>query len=311
MPDDQRSFSRFGLVLLAALALGWGFNWPIMKMVLWDVPPLTFRGVSLVAGGVGVMLLARLGGHTLAVDRRHWQPLVLLSAFNVIGWNLLVIYGVALVPAGRSALIAYTMPIWSMLLSVWLLSERLTARRVAALALGMGGVATLLGAEIGALGGSPLGVALLLGAALSWGLGVVLLKRFAVPIPTVSLTGWLMFIGGLPFLIAALALEHDQWRPVGPVPAFGVLYNISVAFMFCYWAWNRIVLMVPVAVASLSSLITPMVGVAAGMLLLGETLGWREGLAGLLILAAIALVIRAPAAGASPAVRAEGATFER
>src|SRR5690606_41189020 len=65
-------------------------------------------------------------------------------------------------------------------------------------------------------------------------------------IPTVSLTGWLMFIGSLPFLVAAVALEHGQWRPIGPWPAFGVLYNIFVGFMFCYWAWNRIVLMVPV-----------------------------------------------------------------
>lgn len=311
MSDDQRSFSRLGLVLLAAMALGWGFNWPIMKITLQDVPPLTFRGVCLVAGGAGILLLARLGGRTLTIRRCHWHRLLLLSAFNVLGWNLLVIYGVALVPAGRSALIAYTMPLWSMLLSVWLLHEPLTRRRAAALAFGMAGIATLLGAEIAALGGSPLGVALLLGAALSWGLGVVLLKRFAVPIPTVSLTGWMMFLGSLPFLVAAPVLEHDQWHAIGPWPAFGVLYNIFVAFMFCYWAWNRIVLMVPVAVASLSSLITPMVGVAAGVLLLGERIGWREGVAGALILAAIALVIRAPAPQPAPAVRARGATFER
>jgi drug/metabolite transporter (DMT)-like permease len=312
MSDEPRStFSRLGLVLLGALALGWGINWPIMKITLWDVPPLTFRGVALAAGGAGVLLLARLGGHRLTVERRHWGQVFRLSVFNVIGWNLLVIYGVALVPAGRSALIAYTMPVWSMLLSVWLLNERLTARRIAALALGMGGVVTLLGAEVAALGGSPLGVALLLGAAFSWALGIVLLKRYAVPIPTVSLTGWLMFIGSLPFLVAAVALEHGQWRPIGPWPAFGVLYNIFVGFMFCYWAWNRIVLMVPVAVASLSSLITPLIGVAAGVVLLEEALTWREGLAGLLILGAIALVIRAPAAKPAPRARAGAATFER
>lgn len=60
--------------------------------------------------------------------------------------------------------------------------------------------------------------------------------------------------------------------------------------MFCYWAWNRIVLMVPVAVSSLSSLATPLIGVGSGMLLLGEPLGAQEILAATLILGAVATV---------------------
>ena len=60
--------------------------------------------------------------------------------------------------------------------------------------------------------------------------------------------------------------------------------------MFCYWAWNRIVLMVPVAVSSLSSLSAPLVGVLGGVLLLGEPFGTQEALAVLLILSAVATV---------------------
>ena len=62
--------------------------------------------------------------------------------------------------------------------------------------------------------------------------------------------------------------------------------------MFCYWAWTRIALMVPVAVSSLSSLSTPLVGVLGGVLLLGEPFGGREALAVLLILAAVGTVSR-------------------
>lgn len=309
MPDHHdRNFSRLGLLLLGLVTLGWGLNWPIMKIVLRDVPPLTFRAACLLGGGAGVLLLARLGGQPLAVERRHWHQLLLISATGVIGWNVFVIYGVALVPAGRAALIAYTMPIWAMSLSVWLLNEPLTARRAAALVLGMGGVATMMGVEITELSGSLLGAALLLGAAFSWGSGMVLLKRFAVPIPTVSLTGWTMLIGAVPMALAALTLEQDQWRPVALYPALGVFYNIFVAFMLCYWAWNRIVLMVPVAVSSLASLATPVVGVLAGMLLLSERLTWREVLAAAFILLAIALAVRSPA---QPAARLDAATFER
>jgi drug/metabolite transporter (DMT)-like permease len=298
--ERSAGFSRLGFLLLGLLALGWGFNWPIMKIVLWDVPPLTFRGISLLAGGIGVLLVARIGGHAIAVPAGCWPRLLLLCACNIVAWNVLVIYGIAYMPAGRAALVAYTMPLWSMLLSAWLLAERLTPARVAALALGMTGVIVLMGAQITALRGAPLGVVLLLGAAFAWGLGLVLLKRFALPLPTVSLTGWLMLIGGLPIALFALALEYGQWRPVGFYPALGVLYNVFIAFMFCYWAWNRIVFMVPVAVSSLSSLITPIIGVLSGMLLLHEQPSWRELIAAVLILGAIALALRAPAPRPAP-----------
>ncbi|HEX9812095.1 MAG TPA: DMT family transporter [Burkholderiales bacterium] len=302
MTTTESGFSRFGYVLLALIALGWGFNWPIIKIVLWDVPPLTFRGACLVLGGIGILLIARVGGHIVTVARRHWLPLLLLSGCNVIAWNVLVVYGIAHMASGRAALLAYTMPLWSMSLSVWLLREPLTPRRIVALGLGMAGVATLLGADILAFGGYLGGVVLMLGAAFFWGLGVVLLKRCALPVPTVSLTGWMMLVGGIPIALAALALEQGEWRAVGIYPALGLLYNIVVAFMFCYWAWNRIVFMVPVAVSSLSSLITPVVGVLSGMLLLQEQPAWREFVAGALILSAIALALRTPAQPARPAV---------
>lgn len=301
MSDKDSKFSRLGLVLLGLLALGWGFNWPIMKVVLWDVPPLTFRGLGLSLGGLGILLLARVGGHSLAAPSGYWPRLLLLSICNIVGWNVLVIYGVAQLPSGRAALLGYTMPLWSMSLSVWLLNEQLTPRRVTALVLGMAGVATLMGPALMKLGGALNGVVLVLCAAFSWGLGIVLLKRFAVPMSTVSLTGWMMLAGGLPIALVAIVLEHDQWHAVRLYPALGVLYNIGVAFMFCYWAWNRIVLMVPVAVSSLSSLITPVIGVLSGMWLLHEQPSWYELAAAVLILSAIALAIRAPA----PRVTAE------
>jgi len=64
--------------------------------------------------------------------------------------------------------------------------------------------------------------------------------------------------------------------------------------MFCYWAWNRLVLMVPVAVSSISSLATPVVGILSGMWVLHESLTWQELAATAFILGAIALVFRAP-----------------
>lgn len=278
-----------GLLLLAALALGWGLNWPVMKIVLQDIPPLFFRGSCLLLGGLGVLALARRQ-QSLAIPSRYWRQLGWLMLFNIIGWNALAIYGVALLPSGRAALLGYTMPLWSVLLSVWILREPLTLRLLLALLLGLSGVFVLMGGSVQTLLQAPTGVLCMVGAAWSWALGVVLMKRFVLPVNTTVLTGWMMLLGSAPMLLGALCFEMDSLRWPSLWPALGMVYNVTVAFMFCYWAWNRIVMMVPVAVSSLSSLITPLIGVVGGALLLGEQPGWQEGLAAVLILAAVAVV---------------------
>src|SRR5262249_51182557 len=119
-----------------------------------------------------------------------------------------------------------------------------------------------------------------------------MLKRFALDIPTSSLTGWIMVLAAPPIACAAIILEHDQWRLPSGTAVFGLFYSVLVAFMFCYWAWNRLVLMVPVAGSSVSSRATPVTGVLSGMWLLGEPLPWREVAAGGFILGAITLVLQ-------------------
>lgn len=279
-----------GLILLAALALGWGINWPVMKIVLSEVPPLYFRASSLITGGIGLLAIARAGGHRIAVPPGQWRPLMVLSLLNIIGWNVFAIYGVSLLPSGRAALLGFTMPVWGAILSVFLLGERLTTRRLLGLALGLGGIVALMGGSIAGFLKAPAGIICMLLAAWTWALGIVMFKRFQIPMPTTALTGWTMLIGGLPLLVVAIPLETSRLIVPSLWPALGLVYNTVIAFMFCYWAWNRIVLMVPVAVSSLSSLATPLIGVVSGMLILGEPLGWQEVLAATLILGAVATV---------------------
>jgi drug/metabolite transporter (DMT)-like permease len=279
-----------GLLLLAALALFWGLNWPVMKIVLSEVPPLYFRGGCLLLGGIGMLALARISGVKVRIPQGCWGRVLLLSLFNIIGWNTLIVYGVALLPSGRAALLGYTMPLWSAVLSVWILGETINRRRIIGLILGLAGIMALLGGSLQGMLQAPLGVACMIAAAWSWALGVVLLKRLPVGMPTSSLTGWTMLLGGIPMFAVAVALESSRLTVPSFWPAFGLVYNTLIAFMFCYWAWNRIVFMVPVAVSSLSSLSTPLIGVLGGVLFLGEPLGWREIVASLLILAAVGTV---------------------
>lgn len=279
--------------MLAALTLAWGFNWTALKVALSEVPPWTFRSLCLGLGSGVLFAVLRAGGQPLKVPPGQWRHLMLLAFLNITCWNMLVAFGVALIPSGRASILAYTMPIWSIPLSVWLLGERVTRQRMAGLALGLVALALLLGEHASGLGAAPLGSLLVLGAALTWALGTVLQKRFPVRMPLGAYTAWMMFLGGVPIFAGALLLEDVRpLRDVGLMPALGVAYNVFVAFAFAHWAWIKLATSVPVTVFSISMLLIPVIGVMSGVVFLGEHPSWAELGALVCVLGALATVIR-------------------
>ena len=302
VPAARTTLPPAALALLVFLTLGWGANWPIMKIVLTEVPIWTFRTLCTGAGAIGLLVLASLARQRIAVRPAQWLPLALVAGFNITGWNLLALYGLQYLPSGRASILAFTMPLWAVILSLFVLRDRLTTRRAFGLALGLSGLALLIGGDLAALRSAPVGALFMLAAAISWAIGTVLTKKFRIALDPAAFTGWQMLIGGLPLAIGALIFEVPQLGPVSLGPVLGIAYNMIVCFIFCYWAWNKIVASVPVAVSGLSTLMIPIVGVVSGMVVLGERPGWHEYAAMTLIVAALATVLMpAPArAAASP-----------
>jgi drug/metabolite transporter (DMT)-like permease len=280
--------------LLIGLTLGWGVNWPMMKLAVTEMAPMRFRSLCLVAGAAGLFTMARTGGLRLTVPAGQWPRLIAIALCNICGWNICAIYGVSLMASGRAAILGYTMPVWSVPLSVWLLGERFTRRRALGVALGLSGMLLLLGGEIHAVGRSPLGALCMLGAASTWALGTVIMKRWPVDLPVSSFTAWQMLIGLAPILAIALFAETGPFNPfvLSTGPLLGVVFNLVVAFNFCYWAWNKIAILAPVGVSSLSVMMVPVVGVFSGALVLGEVPRWSDYAALLLVVGSLATVLR-------------------
>lgn len=290
--------------LLVGLTLGWGFNWPMMKIALAEMEPMHFRSLCLIFGAAGLFTIARLNGLPMRIPKHQWSRMVAIALVNMTGWNIFAIYGVRLMASGRAAILGYTMPVWSVLLSTWLLNEPFTKRRALGTALGCAGLLLLLGEEVQAVGRSPLGALLMVCAAFSWALGTVMMKRCPVSLPTSSFTGWQMLIGVAPIAIIALVHERGTFNPfaLSLWPMLGTLYNLLVAFLFCYWAWTKIALVAPVGVSSLSVMMIPAVGVFSGMLVLGETPSWQDYAALLLVVGALATVLLPPRKTTTPVV---------
>jgi drug/metabolite transporter (DMT)-like permease len=288
-----QQFPREYIPLLALLTLFWGFNWPMMKLALAEMPPNHFRSLCLVSGTVGVAAIAAANRLPMRVPRGQWPRLVLISLLNFTAWNMLVAYAVPMMSSGRAAILAYTMPVWAVFFGLWVLNETLTPRRALGLVLGMAGMALLLWSEIAALERSPLGAMLIVAAAVLWGLGTVVMKRWPVSLPASSLTAWQMGIGAIPIVLAALFFEDgsfDLTRLSTPA-LLGVLYNMVISFIFCQWAWIKIALVAPVGVSTVGTLLVPVVGVFSGALVLGERPHWQDYAALVLVGLAIASVL--------------------
>ena len=280
-----------GFVLLAAVTLVWGTNWPIMKIGLGELPPFTFRAAMVPASGLLILVLAFLAGQRLGAPRGAWPPLLVSALFNVTLWHGFSAFGIAAMESGRAAVIAFTMPLWAAILARLFLAEAIGGRRLLALALGAGGGGALLQPDLARFAAAPQGPLWMSFAAIVWAAGTLWQKRIGWAIPVLAHTGWQLFLGGLPLIAAAFVFEatdEANWS-VGIV--FLVVYSIVGPLGFCYWAWYKVVALFPTHVAAIGTLLIPVLGVASGAAILGEPFGWPELMALALVTGALALVL--------------------
>jgi drug/metabolite transporter (DMT)-like permease len=289
--QKKQSITR-GYLLVVGMSIFWGVSWPIMKIALLEIPPWTFRTISLACGGVGILILAKISGQKLSIPKNEFMPLLLVSMLNVTGWHLGSAHGISHMQAGRAVIVGFTMPLWATIASSLILGEKVTVQKILGLLLGLTGLFILLQPQLVAVGDKPLGIFFMLGGAISWGTGTVLLKYFKWTMPTVLLTGWQLMIGSLPVIAGTILLEPSPAISQLSLNAvLAMLYVIVFPMLFCHWAWFTVVGIFPASVAAISTLAIPVVGVLSSAVVLGESLGVREGTALVLVITAMGIVL--------------------
>ena len=280
---------------LAALWIVWGTSWPAMRTAFLEMPVWQFRAITCGIGGAALLAIAGLSGAPVRLPRRDWLPLALAGAFNMTVWHIASAYGLKLIGAGHAAVVCYTLPIWTALLGAFLLKDRLTPRVMLGLALGIGGIGVLASHDFAALGSDPLGLAFVLAAAVSWGVGTVLIKRRTWSAGVNALAGWQLVMAALPIGVVALATERFALHEVSGTALLCGAYILFMGVIVGYAVWFKVVSLFPATIASIGALVTPVIGMGSSALLLGEPIGWREIVALALVLSAVALVVFRPA----------------
>lgn len=284
-----------GFVLLALVTLFWGANWPVMKIALAELPVWWFRALCVWAGAIGLLAIARVHGAPLTIMRSEVRPLLIVSFFAMLGWQICSAYGVTLMPAGRASITAFTMPVWASLLGAAVLDEPITGAKIAGLILGLAGLGVLMGEDVFVFGTAPLGVLFMLAASVSWAIGTVLFKKYRWQTPVSTLVGWQMATAAVPITIVAMLTEQlPNIAHLSGHTIIALIYTFLLPMMFCQWAFFKVVSMFPASIASIGTLAVPVIGVYSSALVLGEPVGWHEIAALVLICAALTSVLVVP-----------------
>lgn len=275
------------LIALALLASIWGYNWVVMKIGLRYIGPMDFAALR---SAIGVVLLfAVLIVRGVPLKPRHIGKTVLVGFFQTTGFLGLISLSLSFGAAGKSAVLAYTMPFWVIVLGWPFLNERLHGRQWPAVGLALVGLMLVL--ELWRSSGTLTSSLLALAAGASWGVSVILFKK--IPLYTrddlLSFTTWQMIYGTVPLLLAAWLVPEPpiQWNAV----FIGALvYNSVGGMAIATFLWLYILQHLPATVSGLNALTVPIVGVLAAWAQLGERPSPAEGLGIVLILAGLGLV---------------------
>ena len=273
---------------LVLLALIWGYTWPLMKSVLSYADPFVYAGMrTFIAGVVLVALLPVLGR---PVRPKALGLTALLGVLQTAGFLGLMTWALQGEGAGKTAILTYTMPFWLLLMAWVFLGERLQGFQWVAVAVALGGLILVLSPWEMKSGWSAL---MAVGGAVSWALSAIVAKmlRKRHDVDLLSLTAWQLLLGSLPLVVVGVA----TWSP--PVWSGTFIYGLAFTVLggncIAWILWLYILDPLPAATAGLAMLLTPVIGITASWIALGERPGGLEGAGMLLIVCALLLTVAA------------------
>ena len=296
--------------LAVAGALGivyvlWGSTYLAIAYMVESMPPLLAAGVRFLTAGMILIafLLARdrwqrrrglTVGRLARPTAVQWRTAFIVGALLLLGGNGMVSLAERTIPSGIAAVIIATTPIWLSVFDAGLTRRMPSLLAIGGLVVGLVGVAILLLPSSGLDAFDPIGIGILVVAAISWASGSLYARRGPLPRNQLLGTGMEQLAGGLVLLAAGLAIgEIGGFDPSAVTTAsllglgFLIVFGSLVAFTAYIWLLNH----VPVTTVATYAYVNPVVAVALGIAFRGETLTPRSLLAAALIIGAVVAMV--------------------
>ena len=272
-------------IKLFLVAVIWGLGWPAGRVVANDILPFTASWIRYVIATLSFLIFLRISGQWMFPNRTEWGRIFLIGFFSTCVYQAFFMFGMQFTAAGDASLMITFNPLFTAILAVIFLSEKLHLNLVVGLMMGFAGVAILFyyspNVDI-PLADRILGNLLIAGAALSWACNTILMKKAMTspaeasekPLNPLELTVW-SSVAGLIILTPIFAVEAtvkglsmpstDGW--IGLV--FLALFSTVIAYV---WFADGIV-KIGASMSALYVYLVPPFGIIGGYLLLQESLG--------------------------------------
>ncbi len=281
--------SPLALSGLGVLSIVWGYNWVVMKMALDYSGALAFAGLrSFLAGGI---LIGLLWVRHRSVSPGSMMGALVLGLIQTTGFVGLSTWALVSGGAGRIAVLAYTMPLWLLLLAWPILGERLHGRQWLAVGLAFSGLFLII--QPWRLHPELFSLLLAIASGVIWALSSIWVKilQRRGRINLLPMTGWQLLLGGIPLLLIAAPRELGaiNWTPYFD----GALaYNVVPATVLAWPVWLYLLEALPAGIAGMGMLLTPLIGVIAAWVQLGDMPGTWEGIGMVLIFSGLSVLAR-------------------
>lgn len=274
-------------VALFVLTLIWGYNWVVMKLAVQYASPFQFAAMRTFLGAALLFVLIFLTKRPLAL---HEFPTMLALGFlQTVGFTGLLIWALVEGGAGKTAVLTYTMPFWVMLFAWPMLGEKVHGWQWLAVLFALFGMVLIFDPlHIKADGFS---MVLAVCSGVSWAVSAIVSKKLhqrAPELDLLNITAWPMLLGSIPIIIIALLIPAPPIQWTGTF-VYTVLFNVILSGVVAWVLWLYALQRLPAGVASMASMLAPIIGVLAAWIQLNEVPNHME-LTGMLLIA-LSLVI--------------------
>jgi drug/metabolite transporter (DMT)-like permease len=277
--------------LLALLSVLWGGSFFFVGVAIRELPPLTV--VLLRVTLAAILLLPLLWGYRIAFPKGFsgWRPFFAIAALNNILPFSLIVTGQTYISSGLASILNATTPLFTVLVMAAAGDERLSARRVAGVVIGLIGVAILHGQHLGFSSGQGFGILLCLAGALSYGLSALYARRNLSNSPPLATATFQLLASSLMMAVIAGIFERP-WQLPMPEPAtwLALLGLAALSTALAYIVFFQILRRSGSTNVMLVTLLIPVTAILLGYLVLGERIAANE-IIGALVIGSALLVI--------------------
>lgn len=293
VPPGGRALTAGAIALVLMLSLTWGFNQIAIKLVLREIPPYLQAMIRSSGALLVILTIARLRG--VRMFERDGTLKAGLFAGLLFGVEfILIFHGLQYTSATRAAVFLYTMPFFVALGAYQFLGERLRAVQWSGLAVSFAGVAVAIGVpEPGVTADVLIGDLMIVVGAALWAATTLVVKMTPLlHAPAEKALGYQVGLSipilGLAALISGETIPRVPGVQTLSLLAFQALWVVGFTFLL----WFGLIKTYSASKLSAFTFITPLFGVAAGYLIMGDHLTPAFGLAALLVIAGLVLVNR-------------------